>query len=85
MWNLLQRKRDGVKASTKKIRRLMRSTGEMTAFQKTPTEIRIKRKEALSRWKKLKKNADSLRAKFGKRLIKARAKARHTTVEAEKK
>jgi hypothetical protein len=85
MWSLLKRKREGTKASTKKIRRLMRRTGEMTAFQKTPKEIRTKRQAAISRWKKLKKNAETMRTKFGKQLIKARAKDRNTTVGAQEK
>jgi hypothetical protein len=33
LWDLLLRKRNGIRASTKKIRRLMRLTGNMTAFE----------------------------------------------------
>ena len=32
LWDLMERKRTGIRASTKKIRRLMRLTGETTAF-----------------------------------------------------
>ena len=85
MWSLLQRKREGIKASTKKIRRLMKLTDEMTAFSYSLPEIKQKRKEAMSKWKKLKKNAGTLRAQFGKKLIKARAKERKTTVAVQEK
>ena len=83
LWELLARKRSGVTASTKKIRRLMKLTNVMTAFRKSTKEIGIKRKEAMSQYNKLKKNATKLREHFGKQLIKARAKERKTTVEVQ--
>ena len=85
LWELLERHRSGVTASKKKIRRLMHLTNEMTAFRKPLQEIAAKRKEAMSRYKKLKKNATTLREQFGKKLIKARAKERNTTVEVQEK
>ena len=85
MWDLLQRKKDGTKASGKKIRRLMHLTGVRTAFQETPETITIKRRAAMSKYKGLKKNASKLRETFGKKLIKARAKDRNTTVEVQEK
>jgi hypothetical protein len=39
LWELFERKRNGTKASTKKIRRLMKLTGEMTAFSATLVDI----------------------------------------------
>ena len=83
LWDLLVRKRNGTRASTTKIRRLMRLTSTMTAFQESLRSIYIKRKKAMSSYRKLKKKATQERALFGKRLIKARAKARGTTVSAQ--
>ena len=85
MWDLMERKRNGIRASTKKIRRLMRLTGTMTAFQETLHSIGIKRKQAMSAYKKMRKQASKEREQFGKRLIKARAKARNTTVAAQER
>jgi hypothetical protein len=59
----------------------MRLTGEMTAFQETSRTIEGKRKEAMTAYKKLKKNANNLRESFGKCLIKARAKSRKTSAQ----
>jgi hypothetical protein len=83
LWDLLYRKHNGIRASTRKIRRLMHLTGEMTAFQHSIPSIEAKRKLAMSSYKKLKKKADTERILFGKRLIQARAKARNTTVAAQ--
>jgi hypothetical protein len=83
MWDLLIRKRNGIPSSTKKIRRLMRLNNEMTAFRIPLPAIIIKRKSAMSAYKKLKKTASQEREKFGKQLIKARAKAKNTTVAAQ--
>ena len=83
LWDLLGRKRNGVRASTRKIRRLMHITGEMTAFRQPLQSIYGKRKEAMLSYKKLKKSANQERVLFGKRLIQARAKARNTTVKAQ--
>jgi hypothetical protein len=85
LWELLERHRNGVPASKKKIRRLMHLTDEMTAFQKTLPEIIAKRRESMSLYKKLKKKATTLREQFGKKLVKARAKERKTTVEVQEK
>ena len=85
MWDLLERKKGGTRASTKKIRRLMHLTGIMTAFRETLQSIPIKRKAAMSKYNGLKKNASKLRETFGKKLIKARAKERNTTVEVQEK
>lgn len=85
LWDLLDRKRNGIRASTSKIRRLMRLTGEMTGFQETIPSILIKRKTAMSEYKKLKKTANMERVKFGKRLMKARATERGTSLEAQEK
>ena len=85
MWELLQRKRNGTRASSKKIRRLMRLTGRMTAFKETSSTIEGKRKAAQTAYNKLKKNASKLRENFGKRLIKARALDKKTTVEVQAK
>ena len=63
----------------------MHHTNEMTAFQKSLAKIAGKRKEAMSQYKQLKKNATKLRELFGKRLIQARAKERKTTVEVQEK
>jgi hypothetical protein len=51
LWDLLDRKRNGIRASTSKIRRLMQLTGEMTGFQETIPSILIKRKTAMSEYK----------------------------------
>jgi hypothetical protein len=83
MWDLLARKRNGIRASTKKIRRLMKLTSIPTAFQAPLPQIIINRKTAMTQYKKLKKKSQEEREKFGKRLIKARAQARNTTVEAQ--
>jgi hypothetical protein len=85
LWELLQWKREGTRASTKKIRRLMKITGEMTAFRESLSSIKNKQRQAMAAYKKLKKNADTLREQFGKKLIKARAKERKTTVEVQQK
>jgi hypothetical protein len=83
MWDLLIRKRNGVPCSCKKIRRLMHLTNEMTALSPPLRSIIVKRKAAMSNYKKLKKSSDQERVKFGRQLIKARAKAKHTTVAAQ--
>ncbi len=83
LWNLLGRKRNGVRASTRKIRRLMHLTGEMTAFNLSLQSIYEKRKEARSEYNRIKKTASQERISFGQRLAKARAKARNTTVQAQ--
>jgi chemotaxis protein histidine kinase CheA len=85
MWDLMEQKRNGIRASTKKIRRLMRLTGKMTAFQENVQSIGIKRKQAMSAYKKVKKQASKEREQLGKQLIKARAKARNTTVAAQER
>jgi hypothetical protein len=85
MWELLQRRHDGTKASCKKIRRLMRLTGVRTAFNETPESVILKRKEAQSQYNKSKKEAGKLREQFGKRLIQARAKDKKTSIEVEEK
>ena len=85
LWDLMERKRNGIKASTKKIRRLMRLTGETTAFQESLQTIESKRKTAMSVYKKMWKQASKEREQFGKRLIKARAKARNTTAAAQER
>ncbi len=81
----MSKKRNGLRASTTKIRRLMRLTGERRALRISMDAIKIKQKEANSLLKKTKKNADQERTNFGKRLIRARAKARNTSIEAEEK
>jgi hypothetical protein len=85
MWDLIGRKRNGIRASTKKIRRLMKLTGIRTAFQESLEAIITKRKAAMSTYKKLKKTSTIEREKFGKRLIQARAKAKGTTIAAQEK
>jgi hypothetical protein len=85
MWDLLQRKRDGIRASTRKIRRLMKLTNERTAFSVPEYEIATKRKAAMKHYKHLKKGHMKLREKFGKRLMQARAKELKTTYEAQEK
>ena len=85
MWDLLERKKNGTRASGKKIRRLMHLTGVWTAFQETPESITIKQRAAMLKYKGLKKNASKLRKAFGKKLIKARAKDCNTTVEVQEK
>jgi hypothetical protein len=85
LWELLERKRNGVRASTKKIRRLMHLTDEMTAFRLSLDSIYKKRKAAMATYRKVKKNAKEERTKFGKRLIKARAKERNTTAAVHEK
>jgi hypothetical protein len=73
LWDLMARKRNGMKSSTKKIRRLMRLTGENTGLQETLPAIISKQKLAMKAYRKLKKQAAKERESFGKRLIKARA------------
>jgi hypothetical protein len=55
VWDLLLRKRNGIGASTKKIRCLMRLTGNMTAFEHSISTILTRRKTAMSSYKALKK------------------------------
>ena len=83
LWDLLLRKRNGILASTKKICRLMHLTGNMTAFEHSIPIIVKRRKEAMPSYKALKKKSGQERILFGKRLLKARAKERNTTVEAQ--
>ena len=61
----------------------MHRTGEMTAFRLTLQPIYDKRTAAMSAYKTLKKTASQERILFGQRLIKAKAKAQNTTVEAQ--
>jgi hypothetical protein len=83
LWDLLLRKRNGIRASTKKICHLMRLTGNMTAFEHSIPTIITRRKMAMSSYKALKKKPGQERIRFGKRLLKARAKECNTTVEAQ--
>jgi hypothetical protein len=85
LWNLLHRKRNGIKASTKKIRRLMRNTGEMTAFELSLSAIETKQKEARKLLKQINKRDDLERLQFGKRLLKAKAKDKNITIQAQTK
>ena len=85
MLDLLIRLRNGVPCSVTKIRRLMKLTNEMRAFRIPLSSILVKRKTAMSNYKKLKKTSTQERVKFGKQLIKARAKAKHTTIAAQEK
>jgi hypothetical protein len=57
MWDLLIRKRNSVPCSCKQIRRLMKQTNEMEAFRIPLPLIIIKRKAAMSHYKKLKKTS----------------------------
>jgi hypothetical protein len=83
LWDLLLRKRNGIRASTKKIRCLMRLTGNMTAFEHSISTILTRRRMAMSSYKALKKELGQERIIFGKHLMKARAEKRNTTVEAQ--
>ena len=83
LWDLLLRKCNGIFASTKKICRLMRLTGNMTAFEQSIPAIITGRKAAMSSYKALKKKSGQERIIFGKRLLKARAKECNTTVAAQ--
>jgi hypothetical protein len=83
LWDLLLRKRNGIRASTKKIRRLMHLTGNMSAFEQSIPTIITRQKTSMSSYKALKKKSGQERILFGKRLLKARAKERNTTVEAQ--
>jgi hypothetical protein len=85
LWDLLGRKRNGIRASTSKIRRLMKLTGEMTGFQESIPAIVNKKKIAMSEYKKLKKSANKERVKFGQRLMQARATERGTTLAAQER
>jgi hypothetical protein len=57
----------------------------MTAFTETLPSVIIKWRAAMLKYKKLKKQAGTLLEQFGKRLIKARAKDRKTTIEVQEK
>jgi hypothetical protein len=61
----------------------MHLTGNMTAFEHSISTILTRRKTAMSSYKALKKKSGQERIIFGKRLLKARAKERNTTVEAQ--
>ena len=63
----------------------MRLTGETTGIQEPLLAIHSKRKQAMSEYKKLKKEATIECANFGKRLIQARARERGTTIVAQEK
>jgi formylmethanofuran:tetrahydromethanopterin formyltransferase len=84
LWELLEQKHSGTKTSTKKIRRLMKVTGEMTAFNQILVSIEKKLGTAKAKYKKLKKQSFELRVAFGTKLMAARAKERNTTVEVQK-
>jgi hypothetical protein len=83
LWDLLLRKPNGIRASTKKIRRLMHLTGNMTAFEHSIPTIIMQRKTAMFSYKELKKKMGQERILFCKRLLKARAKERNAIVEAQ--
>jgi hypothetical protein len=85
MWDLLIRLRNGVPYSVTKLCRLMKLTDEMRAFRIPLSSILVKRKTAMSNYKKLKKTSTQERVKFGKQLIKAHAKAKNTTITAQEK
>jgi hypothetical protein len=53
LWDLLRRKRNGTRASTIKICRLMRLTSSRTALRESLRSIGIKRKKAMSSYKEL--------------------------------
>jgi hypothetical protein len=55
LWDLLERKHNGIKASTRKISRLMKSTGEKTAFELPLLSMGLKQKAAMRFYKQVKK------------------------------
>jgi hypothetical protein len=63
----------------------MQLTGERTGFQESLTSIHSKRKQAMSAYKKLKKEATSEQVKFGKRLIQSRAREQGTTIAVQER
>ena len=63
----------------------MRLTGEKNGLRDSVISIKSKQKLAKSTYNKLKKQASKERIQFGKRLIKARAIAKKTTVEAQER
>jgi hypothetical protein len=58
----------------------MHLTGNMTAFEQSIPTIITRQKTSMSSYKALKKKSGQERILFGKRLLKARAKERNTTV-----
>jgi hypothetical protein len=85
LWDLLDRKRNGVQASTKKICRLMHLNREMTAFHLLIPSIRIKRKAAMSTYKRVKKQASKERITSLNASCKQEQREKNTTVVAQEK
>ena len=61
----------------------MHLTGKMKAWKLSIHLIGLKRNAAMSKYRQLKKKSKEERVHFGKRLIKACAKERNTTVAAQ--
>ena len=85
MWLLLRKKRQGLRASTKKIRRLMRQTKVMTAFTFSITEIEAALLQARQEYKQVKKLAANHRSNFRRRLTTNQARYRGVSADSQKR
>ena len=80
LWLLLRKKRNGNRASIKKIRRLMRQTDSPTALDASLPDIQRQLLSARRTYKQIKRNANAHRKEFHKRLM--RAKATHHGIDS---
>lgn len=76
LWLLLRKKRQGHRASVKKIRRLMRQCQEPLAFTLALPALDTALTKARQQYKQVKRNATELRRKFRQRLHRAKAQVK---------
>lgn len=71
LWNMVYKKRCGIKTSTKKIRKLMKKTKEWQALKLNYDEVREKLGNSFNEYRKAKKDADYWKDDFIHDLAKA--------------
>ena len=85
LWSLILQHRKKRRIDTRKLRRLMRQTGQGNALQLTEAEATTKEKQCRQRYWKHKKEAWKLRSEFEQKVNERRAKKYGTTIEAQEK
>ena len=85
LWLLMKKKRQGNRASTAKIRRLMQQLDIPTAFEASPSDIVHALTTARQQYKTVKKNATTHRKKFQTQLIKAQARLRGISENSQRR
>jgi hypothetical protein len=85
LWDLVIRRRQGHRASVRKIRRLQKSLSITTAFTVTLLEAFQLHRNAFKKYKQDKKQDEEHRQSFYLRLASDRAKKYHTTVAVQQK